>query len=797
MGKVYLIGNAHLDPVWQWQWQDGFSEILSTFRSALDRMKDFPEIKFTSACSVYYEWIEKVDPEMFEEIKARVKEGRWDIAGGWFLQPDCNMPSGESFARHALIAQRYFKEKFGITANTGYNVDSFGHSGALPQILKKSGLDNYVFMRPHDCECSFEDDTFIWESDDGSRINAHRIPWYTFFDVTPDERITPLSEKAKKNNNNYMGFYGIGNHGGGPSIRLIHEINKLNLENVQYSTTTEFFNDLNTDGLNVRHTELQHHARGCYSAHSSIKRGNRLCENNLITAEKFAVLANKLTGVPYPHKKLKKAWKNLLFNQFHDILTGCAIKSAYEDAQYLHGETMSITEQIIGFSMQKIMRNIDTLCGESLPQYKNMTTKNHHWKLWEHEVIGTPVVIFNPHSWEVTLPVEIGIPVKSVIDESGANVDFQIIRAEFTDRAKKHGTLFNATVPAYGYTVYRVFTEKESQTNITNSLSITNTSLENDKIKVVFDEKTGEICSYLLKESGKHIINKPCSAILLDETECDTWGHDKDSLGEKIDSFANPSFKIIENGPCRCVLSVTTTAANSTIERKYIIMPNKESIKVKTKVNFNEKHKALKFAFPIENSAVTAGIQYGTVTREQNLGEDFCGAFISANGLCVANTGQYGYDTADNQMRLTILRGAIYTDHHGKDSRDELCEYMDQGIMEFSYMLFPFKSKADAFKKSEELNIPLRYILDSFHEGCLPETKSCFTADSDSFLVSAIKESEDNDGLILRFFEADDTDFDLDAKLFDTDIKTHLSHNEIKTLKISNNEIKEVNLIEW
>ena len=140
MKKTYLIGNAHIDPVWLWRWQEGFSEIRATFRSALDRMNDYPDFRFTSACAVYYEWIEKVDPEMFAEIQRRVREGRWNIVGGWFLQPDCNIPSGESLARHSLISQRYFKEKFGITAKTGYNVDSFGHNASIPMILRQSGM---------------------------------------------------------------------------------------------------------------------------------------------------------------------------------------------------------------------------------------------------------------------------------------------------------------------------------------------------------------------------------------------------------------------------------------------------------------------------------------------------------------------------------------------------------------------------------------------------------------------------------------------------------------------------------
>ena len=184
MGKVHLIGNAHLDPVWLWQWQEGLMEVKATFRSALDRMNEFPDFKFTSACSAYYMWIEKSDKKMFDEIVKRVKEGRWNLVGGWFIQPDCNIPSGESFARHALISQRYFEEKFGVRANTGYNVDSFGHNGNLPQILKKSGMDNYVFMRPMPHEKNIPSDLFDWESMDGSRVRTFRIPEFYNIDQT-------------------------------------------------------------------------------------------------------------------------------------------------------------------------------------------------------------------------------------------------------------------------------------------------------------------------------------------------------------------------------------------------------------------------------------------------------------------------------------------------------------------------------------------------------------------------------------------------------------------------------------
>ena len=150
MDKVHLIGNAHLDPVWLWRWQEGYSEVLATFRSALDRIKESDDFIFTCAGAVYYKWVEETDYDMFEEIRERVRQGRWVIVGGWWIQPDCNIPCGESYVRQALYGQRYFREKFGIMATTGYNVDSFGHNAMLPQILKQSGINAYVFMRPNE-----------------------------------------------------------------------------------------------------------------------------------------------------------------------------------------------------------------------------------------------------------------------------------------------------------------------------------------------------------------------------------------------------------------------------------------------------------------------------------------------------------------------------------------------------------------------------------------------------------------------------------------------------------------------
>ncbi|MDQ4100016.1 MAG: hypothetical protein M3121_05915 [Chloroflexota bacterium] len=214
---LHMIGNGHIDPVWLWPWPEGFHEVTATFRAALDRIAESDDFVFTASSAAMYEWVEKQQPAMFDEIKRRVTEGRWVIVGGWWVQPDCNLPSGESFVRQALYGQRYFLEKFGRTATVGYNVDSFGHHAMLPALLRGAGLDSYVFMRPQEHEMGLPGRLFHWEGADGSRVLAFRIPYaYTSRDNLPThvercatELRPPLMES--------MCFYGVGNHGGGPT----------------------------------------------------------------------------------------------------------------------------------------------------------------------------------------------------------------------------------------------------------------------------------------------------------------------------------------------------------------------------------------------------------------------------------------------------------------------------------------------------------------------------------------------------------------------------------------------------
>ena len=779
--QTYLIGNAHLDPVWLWRWQEGFSEILATFRSALDRMKEFPDFKFTSACAVYYEWVEKVDPEMFDEIRQRVREGRWAIVGGWFLQPDCNAPGGESFARHALIAQRYFRDRFGVTAQTGYNVDSFGHNASLPMILRLSGMENYVFMRPAPHENGDLYDLFNWRSADGSTVRCFRVP--QFYNITSDrlDVLDGIIRSAQQQPQ--MAFYGVGNHGGGPTVQLLEQIERSHMpEGTVYATPDEYFDDTRALELPTVQGELQHHARGCYSANSRVKRANRAVEYALLSAEALCALSDALTGeAHYPAQKLKKAWKNLLFNQFHDILGGCAIKSAYADAEKLYGEALSIAEQAEFAAMTRICRRIDTRRGATMPSTKV------DWRLWSCGSLGSPVVVFNPHAWDVEATVELTTAAARITDDDGNAVPVQRIRAEHTNGDDRYGSAFRARVPALGYAVYRIFTEGEAAP--AQEVRAGHDLLENDRVRIEFDEKTGEIVRYLRKDTGEELLPHPTGTVLLDEIDCDTWAHNKTSLGQPCGSFGDARIEVVERGCVRSTLRATSHFGASTLIRDYTLENDSDALRVTLTVDFHEKHRAFKLTLPA-GDAVRAAIPFGSIERPCGTGEEPCGEWLASGGLGYAGDVSCGYDAADGDFRPTLFRSAIYADHYG--NRDEFCEYMEQGVSQFRYLLFPYTAPADAKRRADELNSGLRAVHDTFHDGSLPGKARGVGGGGDSLVVTAVKRGEEG-GDVLRFVELNGEPARGTLTLFGKGIPFETQPHELHTYR----DGSPVNLVEW
>lgn len=822
--KIHLIGNAHIDPVWLWRWQEGYAEIKATFRSALDRMNEFNDFIFTCGCAAYYKWIEENEPEMFEEIKQRVNEGRWKIVGGWWIQPDCNIPSGESFVRHGLYSQRYFMEKFGLISKVGYNVDSFGHNGMLPQILKKSGMDSYVFMRPGPHEKELPGDVFWWESADGSRVLTFRIPlsythWFKGADMDqPDERLLAIMEMTEKQNIDFMYFYGVGNHGGGPTIaNLIHLKSmqeKYGCDSVMFSSPEKYFDEIKNENycLPTVKGDLQHHSSGCYSANSQIKLSNRKAENRLLVAEKFSLIANHLLMLDYPNSKINRAWEKTLFNQFHDILGGCSIKSAYIDAFESYGESLSLGAEILNAAVQKISWAIDTNWINA-----NSLNKDKDWALWEIDNLGVPLVIFNPHSWEICVPIQVNKELKGITDEKGNNTEIQIVRGEQTNSQDKWNTLFIACVPALGYRVYKIYKDQELiPSEKVDTLFASETLLENDYIKLEIESDTGYIKGIFDKRNNVEILkNVGAIPIVLDEYDSDTWAHGVFEFRNEIGVFTDARISLIEKGPIRAIIRVSSRYNNSLLIQDFTLYKDRPDIEVKVKLDWRETHKILKISFDVnvEEPEATYEIPYGFIKRpttgEEEPGQQWVdvsgkvkGTREGTYGLSLLNNCKYSFDVKDSEMRMTVVRSPIFADHFGE--RDDLCEFMDQGIHEFKYVLIPHDGswkEANIVKKAYETNIPPVQIIETYHNGVLPMKFEGIKIASDTIIALVLKKSEDDRGYILRCYETigKPVDTDIEIPFLNRNWKASFGKCEIKTFMIPLNEkedIIEINLIE-
>jgi alpha-mannosidase len=802
---LYLIGNAHIDPVWLWQWQEGFHEVKATFRSALDRLNEYPEFVFTASSAAFYEWVEQSDPQMFAEIQQRVAEGRWSLVGGWWIEPDCNIPAGESFARQALYGQRYFREKFGRTAQVGYNVDSFGHHGMLPQILKKSGLPFYVFMRPMPHEKALPSRLFWWEADGGARILALQLPFtYATWGDNLEEHIWQCAEEIQEPLQEMTCFYGVGNHGGGPTRANLEQIRKLNQEqtgiHLQHAALEEFFLTAQNRPATfpVVHDDLQHHASGCYAAHSGIKRWNRQAENRLLAAEKLSVAAEGLTGQPYP-TNLSDAWKSVLFSQFHDSLAGTSLEAAYEDAHSFYGKALIAADQAVNASIQAISWNI------GIPEEE--TTR--------------PVVVFNPHSWAAKLPVELEFgyiqeEAEQLVDETGKPIPFQAVRSSTTTGWRRR-LCFLADLPALGYRVYRLV-PSEAPAHFPAILA-DETSLENERYRLEINPQTGCILNLYDLRTGWNVFSGEAALPVVIDDPSDTWSHDVVQFNQVIGSFQATSTKLVEAGAIKATLRVISTFGASKLIQEFSLYRGLDRIDVNVEVDWHEKQKMLKLRFPVNVRAaqVVNEIPYGHIQRKANGDEEPMQSWIDVKGVCphngkscglsLLNDGKYSFDAREADLGLTVLRSPIYAHHHPAEPQPgELYSYIDQGIQRFTYSLLPHSGsweQAGAVQHAAALNQPPIPLAATFHpKGALPQLNSFLQVDAENVIVSVLKKAEDSGGWILRAYEtqkrAAQATFSL--PVWKRQITASFGPCEIKTFYIpqdAGEPIREVNLLEW
>ncbi|HEY9288361.1 MAG TPA: glycoside hydrolase family 38 C-terminal domain-containing protein [Candidatus Dormibacteraeota bacterium] len=806
--RLHLIGNAHLDIAWLWPCWEGFAAVKATFRSALDRMSEHPTFEFCASSAAYYEWVEENDPAMFEEIRRRVAEGRWHLVGGWWVEPDCNLPGGESLVRQALIGQTYFNRRFGQQATVGYNVDSFGHPASLPQILRKSGLIGYVFMRPQPHERKLPARTFAWESNDGSRVTAFRVPFeYGASGDTLASHIERCTAELEESASASMCFVGVGNHGGGPTRANLETIDRMAADStveLRFSSPARFFEEIENRGapLPVVHDELQHHASGCYAAHSGIKQWNRHAENRLLTAETMSTVATRLSGLRYP-ASMPQAWKQVLLNQFHDILAGTSLESAYEDARDAYGEANGIATRATHQALQAIA-----------------------WKVAIPYADGsTPIVVFNPHAWPSRANLELETDglggAESLVDDTGARLPLQTVRSAAAVGDWRRRVTFTADIPALGYRVLRPNIPSPSgggqarpQPSPSGGGQGGGSAVESDRWSLTVDPKTGHVSSLIDRRNNCEVLAGPGGRAVVMADSSDTWGHEVLRFQHEVATFAPVRVERVENGPVKSVLRVESRYRDSTLVQDYTLINGLDVIPVAVRVDWHERHQVLKLRWPVRvrMPKATYEIPYGTIERAPSGDEepgqrwfDVTGIHErtgEAYGLSILNDGKSSFDVRGAEMSLTALRSPAFAHHdpYKPVSWDGIA-FIDQGVQRFQYALLPHAGDwraGETTRRAVELNQPALAMLDTFHDGPLPASSSFLEACPAAIAVTAMKLAEDGSGdVILRAFETHGVPVDgrIEVRFLNRMIEAPFKPHEIKTFRIGK-EVREVDLLE-
>ena len=799
--RFHMIGHAHIDPVWLWPWSEGVSVVHSTFRSALDRMNETPDFAFVASSAQFYQWVEENDPDMMKEIRKRVDEGRWNIVGGWWVEPDVNIPGGEAMVRQGLYGQKTFERLLGRKAKIAFNPDSFGHAGTLPQILNQQGMKHYVFMRPGPHEKEIPADLFWWESPDGSKVLTYRIP-ISYNETKPvNRRVQQILERFQNQPmKSFMAFYGAGDHGGGATKENIRSIEELKTENgapeVLFSTMEHYFDEIDKKNLDLPTVteDLQHHAQGCYTAEIDIKKGNRQSEAALITAEKITALGAMAWGANYPKNEFSLAWQRVLFLQFHDSLAGTSLPEHSATAREGYGYAQDIAHQATYKTIQKL-----------------------EWQIPAEDPESQYMVVFNPHAWETKKIVEYDFnwndrhKSSRVEDEKGNPLAHQWALGT-TETGSRKKLITEVTLPPFGYRQVRLL-EAQSP-SVEYGVTATNNTLENEYYKISFSGN-GEI-GILDKQSGNEVFEgnqTGCKAIVINDPS-DTWSHDVKTFSDEIGAFEEATVRVIQEGPVKAIVRVVSTYGKSTLITDWSLAKGSKNIEADVSLDWHEHHKMLKFSFPVnvETPAATYEVPYGYIARDtdgdENPGQRWIDVTGKQNGktygLTVINDAKYGYNVKGNDMRISVVRSAVFAHHRPKklDPKNAY-RWMDQGIHTFRMLLVPHSNswkENQTVCLAEEFMAPPISIYQGIHGGKLPKANSFLAIDKPNIVVSAVKVAEDNDDMVVRCIETwgIPTKASLDLRFSGQNWKSSFRPLEIKTLRINSEsgKITETNVLE-
>lgn len=742
---LHMIGQSHIDLAWLWRWPETIDICRRTNQSALNFFDEEPDYKYTQTSAQAFLWMEEHHPGIFKKIQQKVKEGRFFIVGGMWVEPDLNIPNGESLVRQVLIGKRYFREKFCVDCVVGYTPDTFGYTLMLPQILKKAGFNYFVTMKlGWNDTTEFPYHLFWWQSPDGSKVLTS-FPFRGNGEVDLNQIAKDLVKLKKHNLNDVPVLYGVGDHGGGPTRQHFANIKKM--QNLAVYPTV-YHNDLRSylERVEKKYTDLpvwndelylEYH-RGTITTQGLIKKRNRLSEIWLEEAEKIAVFS----GMDYPQADLEDAWKKALFNQFHDILPGSSIPEVYIDANEIYDSVEKTTRKIIKSGMHTIAENIKT------------------------KGKGLPLVVFNPLSWNRTDLINLTIPddvtIQKIIDNKGKEYIFQ--------QNNNQVQLIAEDVPQSGYKTFWLHKGKSGKK--TNSLKITETTLENKYFRIEINPDNGNIHKMYDKLNKREVFANGQEGNVLQffedkPAEWDAWNigyTGKEWQAEKVKKV-----EIIETGPSRAVLRYTRIFQNSIFIQDYIIYSDIPRLDIHTDADWHEHHILLKAAFPvgIQADEATYEIAYGTIQRtthpkteaEKAKWEVSAHKFVDLSepdfGVSLLNDCKYGHDIVGNMMRITLLRSPLTPDPRERPE-GYVNPYADMGKHELVYSLYPHSGdykQAFSYRRAYELNYPLIAELADLHKGKLTAEHSFIKLEPENLVLSVVKKAEDSNAKIIRAYE--------------------------------------------
>ena len=819
---LHLICNSHIDPVWQWDWDEGAAATLATFYSACNLLDKYDFI-FCHNEVLVYEYIERYDPVLFKRIQNLVKEGKWKIMGGWYCQPDCLVPSGESFLRQISLGREYFKDKFNSTPKVALNFDSFGHTRGLPQILKKTGYTGYIFCRPDKRYVSlpnFKDyphGPFLWEGFDGSQIKALRYEdWYGNYTTAYGEARSAIEKKVDQYD--YLDtvpvLWGVGNHGGTSSEKDLEDILQLQKDKkgeweLIHSTLEDYFDAVEAKEIEKRPIFVFSKA---YSSVHAIKLAHDELENRLYFTEKLCSIANLQNGFSYNREILKNAERTLCKIEFHDVLSGTAVKSGTDS------------------SIKKANGVMDELKQEGFGAFYSLMGNLPKVKAGDDNV-----VLFNPYPYQYKGLVECEYyPAQILPDEKleyrldiydmdDNPVQYQIIKEESNIRMQHRiRVIFRASLPPFGMASYGAkisFVDKKEKFIDQNQSFVYKDEYKTIKIS----KQSGLIESYVV--GGVEYISSPAFSLATFNDNADPWGwrladltnatfnecgwpqlEKKNTLKQmKLDNSGKglfeglPAIKVVEDGQYLTEIQALFTYKESHAIVNYKIYRNCPYIDINVHLLWNEPHTGLKIKMPLNGSKtyftqMAFGKEVYPSDGIENPGNRYVGVMNKGLCLCIYNrSGIHSYSKKGRNLFVTLLNGSAYCAHPTREyikltDPNRFVAYADQGNSDFSFRLAVNKPE-ECERISNEFNQPIYGVI-AFPHGDKLNYKETISLTNTNIVITCLKRAA-NDTFIVRLYNGSSVRADTDILI--NGVKKHVSFTKFsfKTFVFDGKSIKE------